>query len=291
MLLSPDTLAKLERLDFAGRRLLHGPTHGERRGARRGRSVEFADYRNYVQGDDLRFVDWNIAARLDRYFVKLFLEEEDLRVSLLVDASPSMSFGEPTKLLAAQRLVAALGFIGLVRGHRVSVGTLGDEARGASRVWRGRHAAQALFAAIESFPATERTSLLEGARRFQLRRTRREVVVLVSDLLDKSGYEPALRALTSRQGDVTVVHLLSREELHPEATGELKLIDAEDEEAVEITAGPELLAAYERTLQAFLRDAREFCRRRGLGYLAIDNVTPVEQVVAGALRGGGLVRS
>ena len=81
MLLSPDTLAKLERLDFAGRRPLHGPTHGERRGARRGRSVEFADYRNYVQGDDLRFVDWNIAARLDRYFVKLFLEEEDLRVS------------------------------------------------------------------------------------------------------------------------------------------------------------------------------------------------------------------
>src|SRR6185369_6841884 len=121
--------AKLEQLELVSRKVFLGRFKGDRLTKRKGTSVEFADYKNYVVGDDLRFVDWNLYARLDRLFVKLFLEEEDLHFYVLVDASPSMDFGEPTKFRFAQQLAAALGFVGLIRSHRVRVETLGQSLR------------------------------------------------------------------------------------------------------------------------------------------------------------------
>lgn len=289
-LLSPDLLAKLETLDFVSRKIFQGHVRGERRSTRKGRSVEFADYRSYVQGDDLRFVDWNIAARLDRLFVKLFLEEEDLHFYALVDSSPSMDFGDPTKLHTARRIVAALGFIGLIRSHRVCVETLGQSLKAPSPVWRGRHNAWRMFEHLASTPATERTSLAEGVRNFGLRHPGRGILVLATDLMDKAGYEDALRYLAARRFDTYVVHILSREELQPDVAGELRLVDSEDEQAVEVTVGEPLVKAYDRTLKAFLREAEEFCTRRGLHYVFVDNQAPVERIVADTLRRRGLVR-
>ena len=125
-LLSPELLAKLERFELVSRKIFRGRMKGERRSPRKGQSVEFADFRNYVPGDDLRFVDWNTYARLERLFLKMFLEEEDLHFYALIDASGSMEFGEPTKLRYAVQLAAALGFVGLVRGDRVKIETLGQ---------------------------------------------------------------------------------------------------------------------------------------------------------------------
>src|SRR5687767_12538156 len=102
-LLPPELLARLERLELVSRKVFRGRLKGERKSRRKGQSVEFADFRAYVPGDDLRFVDWNLYARLDRLFLKLFLEEEDLHVYFLVDASPSMDFGEPTKFYFAKQ--------------------------------------------------------------------------------------------------------------------------------------------------------------------------------------------
>jgi uncharacterized protein (DUF58 family) len=289
-LLSPDLLAKLEQLDFVSRRMLQGHVRGERRSTRKGRSVEFADYRSYVQGDDLRFVDWNIAARLDRLFVKLFLEEEDLHFYALVDSSPSMDFGDPTKLQTARQIVAALGFIGLIRSHRVCVETLGQSLKVPSPVWRGRHNAWRMFEHIAGAEPVERVSLLEGVKNFGLRHPGRGILVLVTDLMDKNGYEEALRYLSARRFDTYVVHILSKEELQPDVAGELRLIDCEDEHAVEVTVGEPLVKAYDRTLKAFLRDAEEFCTRRGLHYTFVDNQAPIEKTIADTLRRRGLVR-
>src|SRR5215831_6336084 len=124
-LLSPDLLAQLERLELVSRKIFRGRMKGERRSKRKGQSVEFADFRNYVPGDDLRFIDWNLYARLDKLFLKMFLEEEDLHFYALIDASGSMEFGEPTKLEYAKQLAAALGFVGLVKGDRVRIETIG----------------------------------------------------------------------------------------------------------------------------------------------------------------------
>src|SRR5215475_12982599 len=137
-LLSPELLAQLERLELVTRKIFHGRMKGERRSKRKGQSVEFADFRSYVPGDDLRFIDWNTYARLDRLFLKMFLEEEDLHFHALVDSSGSMDFGTPTKLEYAKQLAAALGFIGLVRGDRVRIETLGQSARTPGPIFRGR---------------------------------------------------------------------------------------------------------------------------------------------------------
>jgi len=283
-LLSPQLLARLEALDLVSRKVFLGRFRGERRGGRRGRSVEFADYRNYAQGDDLRFVDWNLFARLDRLFVKLFVEEEDLDVYLLLDAGPSMNFGEPTKFLLAQQTAAALGFVGLLRSHRVHIETLGTSLQTATPVWRGRQNGWRMFTHLQAIRPKEKTSLVDGVRNFSLRHSGRGVVVLLSDLMDKRGYDDALRHLAARRMETYVVHLLSREELRPDVQGDLRLIDCEDDEAMEVTVGAGLLQAYDRTLQAFLTDAREFCGRRGLNYLFVDNGISVEQVVTGLLR-------
>ncbi len=285
-LLSSQTLAKLEAYDLASRKTFLGRFKGERRSTRKGRSVEFADFRNYSQGDDLRFVDWNGFARLDRLFLKLFFEEEDLHLYGLLDASPSMDFGEPTKFDAGRRLLAALGFIGLIRAHRVKLETLG-QGRRPSPAWRGRGQVRALFDRLRGWAPQESVPLADGVRDFVLRNPSRGVVVLVSDLLDKRGFDDALRTLAARRSDVYVVHVLSREELRPDVAGDLRLVDCEDRTAAEITVAEPLLRAYDRTLRSFLNEAREFCVARGMQYVFLENDAPLERAVLEVLRRQG----
>src|SRR3972149_2890667 len=128
-LLSPELIARLEKMELISRKIFRGRMKGERRSPRKGQSVEFADFRNYVPGDDLRFVDWNTYARLEKLFLKMFLEEEDLHFYALIDASTSMDFGEPTKFKYAVQLAAALGFIGLCRAGRGKGEFLGASQR------------------------------------------------------------------------------------------------------------------------------------------------------------------
>src|SRR5437870_1880958 len=136
-LLPPQLLAQLERLELVSRKIFRGRMKGERRSKRKGQSVEFADFRQYVAGDDLRFIDWNLFARLERLYLKLFLEEEDLHFYTLIDTSTSMEFGEPTKLQYARQLAAALGFIGLCRADRVKIESLGRAIRSRGRCCGG----------------------------------------------------------------------------------------------------------------------------------------------------------
>ena len=139
---------------------------GERRSKRKGQSVEFADFRNYVPGDDLRFVDWNLYARLEKLFLKLFLEEEDLHFYALIDASLSMDFGEPTKLHYAKQLAAALGFVGLCRADRVKIETLGQSMRTPGPVLRGRHSLWRMMEYLDSIQVGENVTLVEGVKNF-----------------------------------------------------------------------------------------------------------------------------
>jgi len=289
-LLSPDLLARLAQLELVSRKIFRGRLKGERRSQRKGQSVEFADFRSYVPGDDLRFIDWNTYARLDRLFLKLFFEEEDLHVYTLLDASPSMNFGDPSKFVAAQRLAAALAFIGLVRGDRVRIETLGQPARQGAPVWRGRQSLWRMMAHLETLTPDEDGSLAQGVKNFCLRNSGRGIVVLISDLLDKQGYEEAFRYLVAQRMDVYVIHMLSQEELQPELTGDLKLVDCEDHDIAEITVSAPLLKKYKATLATFLDGARDFCTRRGMSYLLARNSLPVEQLISNYLRNSGLIR-
>ncbi len=289
-LLPPELVARLERLHLATRKVFHGRFKGERRSRRKGQSVEFADYRDYVPGDDLRFIDWNGYARLDRLYLKLFLEEEDIHFYVLLDASESMNFGQPTKLQWAVWLAAALGFVGLVRGDRVSVHVLRGSGAEASAPLRGRVSVPRLVEFLEQIAPGGPTDLVQAVKRFALASSSKGIVVLVSDLLDKSGYEDALRTLLARELDIYVVHVLSQEELDPDLSGDLRLIDAEDADVAEVTVTAGLLRRYKQTVENFRRVARTFCTRRGMAYLGVDNAAAVEDVVLRHLRQRGLVQ-
>jgi uncharacterized protein (DUF58 family) len=289
-LLSPEVLPRLERLELVSRKIFRGRMKGERRSPRKGQSVEFADYRNYVPGDDLRFIDWNLYARLDRLFLKMFLEEEDLHFYVLIDASPSMEFGEPSKLRYACQIAAALGFVGLIRSDRVRIETLGPRTAPAAPVFRGRHMVWRMLAHLEAIQPTAGVTLSEGVRSFCLRNSGKGIVVLISDLMDKSGYEEAIRFLSAQQMDTYVINVMSEEELNPEIVGDLRLVDCEDGDVAEITVSAPLLKRYRNTLNRFVADAKDFCSRRGVAYLLASNQQPFDQLVLDYLRRRGLVR-
>ena len=289
-LLPPESLAHLERLELVTRKIFRGRMKGERRSRRKGQSVEFADFRNYVPGDDLRFIDWNLYARLEKLFLKVFLEEEDLHFYALIDASRSMEFGQPNKLHFAKQLSAALGFVGLCRADRVRIETLGQSKREPSPIFRGRHNLWNLVKYLDGIEIQDSPPLTEGVRDFCLRNSSRGILVLISDLMDKQGYQSALRYLLAQDFDVYVVQVLSPEEIDPAVTGDLKLIDCEDADEAEITVSRPLLNHYKQNLTDFVNEARNYCSRRGIHYVLTNTNISVEHFISSYLRQRGLVR-
>ena len=289
-LLSPELLAQLERMELVSRKIFRGRMKGERRSKRKGQSVEFADYRNYVPGDDLRFIDWNMYARLDKLFLKLFLEEEDLHFYALVDCSPSMDFGQPTKFHYAKQLAASLGYIGLCRSDRIRIEPLGSALSLSAPVLRGRNSLWRMLDYLQKLPCNGESSLEKGIKSFCLRNTGKGIVVLITDLMDKAGYEQALRYLVAKDLDVYLIHVLSQAEIDPDLTGDLKLIDSEDDDIAEVSVSPRLLDKYRRTLANFIETAREFSSKRGITYMMTSTDRPVDRLISRYLRQRGLVK-
>lgn len=289
-LLDPKFLHRLEQLELVSRKIFLGLMKGERRSKRKGQSVEFADYRNYVKGDDLRFLDWNLYARLDRLFIRLFMEEEDLHFYVLIDNSLSMDFGNPTKLYFAKQVAAALGFVGLVNMDRVVMEAFNDRLTQNLPAVRGRKGLWRLLAFLEKIEPAGPSNLKESLRTFSLKSSGKGIVVLLSDFMDKAGYEDALRYLVARQFDVYVIQILSQEEIEPDVVGDLKLVDVEDDDEAEITVSAPLLKKYKQNLAAFRGGLNEFCLRRGITYLFTSNQVPFDRLVLTYLRQRGLVK-
>src|SRR2546421_1294206 len=288
-LLDPQFLARLEQLELVSRKIFLGRMKGERRSKKKGQSVEFADYRNYVTGDDLRFLDWNLFARLERLFIRLFLEEEDLHFYVLLDNSLSMDFGSPTKLHYAKQIAAALGFIGLVNMDRVVVEAFNDRLTQSMPAVRGRRSLWRLLDFLSKLQPAGPSDLTRALRTFSLKSSGKGIVVVLGDFMDKGGYEEALRYLVARQFDVYVIQVLSQEEIEPEIVGDLKLIDVEDEDEAEITVSGPLLKRYKQNLAAFRGTLNEFCLRRGITYLFTSNQVPFDRLVLTYLRQRRLV--
>lgn len=289
-LLDGDFLRSLEQLSLLARRRVRGGTYGDRRAFAVGRGVEFADYRSYQVGDDTRYVDWNVLSRLDRLFVKLFRQEEDLDVHLVVDASASMRFGNPSKLEHAKRLAAALGYVALAGLDRVGAVFIRD---GAGRILpprRGRRHALHLFSFLESEGAQGGTSLAGAIREYTRRARRRGMAVLLTDLFDPAGFEAALKVLRYHRFETFLVQILSDDEIAPPLEGDLRLVDSETGEALDVTVDGAALEAFERARARFFADVERFCFRHGIEYLRTTTSVPVRDLVLRYMRMGGLVR-
>ena len=283
-LLDEEFLARIERLSLLSRATLTSRLRGGRRSRRRGFSTEFADHRDYVPGDDIRYLDWNIYGRLDRLFIKLFEEEEDLTVCILVDCSRSMAFGEPEKFRYARQVAAALAYIALGTEDRVGIYPFDRTMRAPFPPVRGRRNALRLISWLGDLEAGSGTGLLESMTHFASAAPARGMVILISDLLDPRGYTDALRTIAGRRTDVHLIHLLSPDEIEPTVAGDLRLVDAEDGEAVEVSVGGRILEAYRRTVEEFRAGISETCRRFDIQPLLTSTGMPFDELVLGYLR-------
>lgn len=282
-LLEPEFLRRLERAAVVSRRVKAGKTRGERRSPRRGASVEFADFRSYTQGDDLRYVDWNAYARLSRMFVKLFVEEEDLTVSLLLDGSQSMDFGSPNKFRWASRICAALGYLALSSTDRMQAFCrVGNETR-RTRLLRGSPTATEAFAWLAELRPSGETNLPALVNGLLATTSSPGVVFLISDLLTE-GWEPALAKLAAARCETCVLQVMSPEEYSPGFQGDLRLVDSETRSARELTMGAGVMRRYVQAREAFFEAVRRACLRYGFAYLLRLTSDPEQDVVLRDLR-------
>lgn len=289
-LLDPAFLRKLERLSIVAKRVKLGVTKGERKSARKGSSTDFADYREYVQGDDLRHIDWNIYGRLDELHLKLFEEREDLTLHLLIDASQSMAYGSPEKLEFAKRMAAALGYIALAGYERVAIEAFSGSGVQRITPCRGKTSVPKLFSFIESIEAGGGTELHDSCSAYMARNRTKGVALIFSDFFDEAGFEEPIRRLHQTGSDVYAVHVLAPEEIDPSLAGDLKLVDSETQSFAEISVSRRLLKKYKENRDGFCESIRRFCTARGIGHVAVSSDTSVEELTLGLLRKGGMVR-
>jgi len=291
------TLRKLDRLALVAAQARAGQIKGERRSTKRGTSIEFADYRDYVHGDDLRRLDWNIYARLARPFIKLLEEEEDLAVHVLLDSSRSMDYGEAEqhKFRYAQRLAAALSYIALAAGDRLTVrqiraapaGALPGEGYGPAR---GRAHTLRLLHFLEDLKPSGLTELDAQLRAYALESRRPGLAFVISDLFSASGYHEGLSALQGRGYEVTVLHLLTPDELDPPLAGDLRLIDCETGAPQDVTLDGSLRDLYRKRVRAWQKEIEAFCLKRGLHYVPVTTDVAWDELVLYQLRQRGLVK-
>jgi len=277
-------LRQLERLLLLMRSPVRGGLKGGRRSVKRGQSVEFADYRDYTMGDDLRQLDWNVYARLERLFVKLFVEEEDVTVTLLIDASASMAAGTPGKLLFAKRAAAALGYIGLASEDRVAVTALSGRTARRRTALRGSGRVFRLLADLSAIdPAEGPTDLLAAARHAGAQLHGRGIVILLSDLLDPSA-DKVIRELAATGSELIVMHMLSPDELDPALEGDLRLVDSETGEGIDVTVDLATVDAYKARLAAWKADLADLAAKRRASYVDLSSDQNLADLMFAELR-------
>jgi uncharacterized protein (DUF58 family) len=299
-LLTPELLRRLEQFQLLAARRAKSSARGERRSRARGQSVEFADYRTYVHGDDFRYLDWNLYGRLERLFLKLYEEERELPVRIFLDASESMTFGEPRKFDFARQVAAAIGYVALSGFDRVSVIPFPDlvngaetdpaartrelAARGALRSVRGKKSAIQFFQNLGDLSAGGPANLNQALRRGALQARQAGLALVLSDFLDPEGYESGLSALVGRGFQVDLVQILAPDELSPTTFGDLNLVDSETGAHQEVTFGRFRLKAYRQTVQNFMQRLREYAQARGINFFTASSNTDLQELLLKQLR-------
>ena len=295
-ILLPESIRRrLEPLMLVAKKVRTGSMKGDRRSIKRGTSIEFADYRNYVPGDDLRQLDWNIYARLERPYIKLLEDEEDLAVHLILDASASMNFPEEgeidhKKLMFAKRIFAGLGYVSITSNDRLMLTAVNDAGMSIFGPVRGRGQGVAMFRYVQNLSADGITDLNIMLKDYALRAGRPGLTIVISDMFSPTGYIEGLNALLGRGHEVVFIHVLSPEEVTPPLSGDLRLIDVETGQAQEVTVDATMRDIYTQRLTAWRDDIRNECLRRGAHYFTIQTDEPWERLILSDMRRIGLVK-
>jgi uncharacterized protein (DUF58 family) len=289
-LLEPGFVRKLEALSLVSKRIFPGRSQGERRSPRRGASVEFAEFREYAFGDDLRYVDWKAYGRLDRLYVKQFIDEEDLNLHLLLDTSQSMGFGEPvTKSLFAARAAAALGYLALSEFDRVSLVSYSNVLKETLPHMRGKSSVPNMLRFLQrGVEVSGQSNAGKAISRYASTARNIGVAIVFTDGYDDS-LKDGLRALTGHGFQSVVIHILGEDELSPDLAGDFLFEDSETGETRDISASPYLLGLYDARLKEFCTTVERDCKRYNASYVRISTATPVQDVILTSLRRIGVV--
>lgn len=285
-LFGDDFLETLEYLHIIARKILSGQLKAERRSRQKGVSVEFADHRPYSPGDDFRFIDWNVFFRTDNLFLKLFEEEEDLYIYLLLDCSGSVDFGQPYKFHYLRRLAAAIGYLGLASLDRVFVIPFTESlpASAAQQLAiRGKGKVFRLLHFLEKLKATGPTNLAHCMKTFAGSRRKRGLAVVLSDFYDKAATS-GLNALRYQKFEVFVIHCVSPQEAEPHLLGDLRLHDTETGRFREVTLTESLLRRYRDAFGQYCASLEQFCRKSEIGYVRCRTDAPFQDIIIRMLR-------
>jgi len=281
---------RLEVLAIVSRRLVAGRTRAERRSKKTGAGIEFADHRQYSPGDDFRHLDWNLYARTGRLLLRLYEEEEDLSVYILLDVSRSMRFGAPqSKLRYAKRLAAALAYIALANLDRVCVVTFSDEVSERLAPTRGKNRIFKVFEFLRPLEADGQTATADALKTFVAQNRRRGVAILISDLYDPDGFEAGINTLRYHKFEPYVIQVFDPVEVNPPLHGDVRLVDDETGEARDVTITPRVLERYAAAHAAYRARIDDFCTSKQVPHHAVRTDVPFDEAVLDILRRGGLV--
>lgn len=295
ILLEESTRRKFDQLMLVATRVRAGAIKGERRSIKRGTSIEFADYRNYAPGDDLRRLDWNVYARLDRPYIKLLEDEEDLAVHVILDASASMNWGDETspdhnKLLFGKRLFTGLGYISLSSNDRLMMSAFSNGGIEQFGPVRGRGQSVALLKYAHQIQTGGTTDLNIALKDYAKRAGRPGLCFIISDMFSPSGYMDGLNLLLGKGFEIVLLHVLSPDEVTPPLSGDLRLVDVETGGVQEVSVDSGMHDLYIRRLEAWREDIRAECTKRGVHYLPLVTDMVWEKVILYELRRIGLVK-
>ncbi len=282
-------LAELEGLRVLSRKVFRGQMRGERRSRNKGQSVEFVDFRPYIKGDDLRRIDWNLYGRLERYYIKLFEEEEDLRLYVLLDCSASMDYGTPAKFDHARKLAAALSYIVLANLETVSVSVFAGDYGLITSPTRGKGKIHPILHKLNALRAGGHSMLGSAAARFAAHSRKSGLVCVISDFLMPEGIE-AVAPLLGAGHQIELLQVLAPEEINPQLTGDLELVDRETGEGIEVSMGLSVMRRYHQRLAALQAELKRFALRGGGDYFLSSTAVPLREFIMGTLRTARLVR-
>lgn len=280
-------LRRYESLSLLARQLVRGRMRAERRSVQRGASVEFAEYRPFVEGDDWRYIDWNAFARWRQLMLKLFVEEEDLHVHLLLDCSASMDWGNPVKFDQARRVLAGLAYIALANLDRAALVPLGAPSVKSWPPSRGRERFLQMLKYLASCPVGEGAHVLEASvRKWVATRPRRGLVIWVGDLLGADA-EDALRALDRlrhARHEVAVIHLLDAAEQAAPSPGEYELEDCETGATRRVVVDAATAKAFRARYEEYIDSVDRYAKRHHVPVLRATTAADIGDVLSKTLR-------
>ncbi len=289
-LFSNQTLSRLERLRMQPTRRLTNRSHGEHLSGKGGTSTEFTDFRDYVAGDDMRYVDWNIFSRLNRPYVKQYRHEEEMHVVILLDASSSMLFED--KFERAKQLAAAFGLMGLMNIERVSIYVFNHTGTKLVHMppCTGRISMNRMFQFLEQIEGGGDYPINDAIETMLNQHRGRGAVVLLSDFLTFSDFQRPFNLLFSAGLEIFALQILSPTETDPEVTGDIRFVDSETGHTLDISSAGELMALYHEHRESLEYELEQQCRKRQGRFLSLRSDEPLEWVLFDLLRRQGWVR-